>query len=226
MKNETQGEQFIAELLADPAAFCKRGDDYKLVLECFEGFPVERLQPLLAHNDSAVRRATVWIASELGKQGRPLLDGAIAIINDDDPYVRFYALEVVALCSCGKDVHDFIHVVRSLEDKHNHVRAHMMFLMSNADHAQLEAAFQEFSSGKCYNELHKEGLSQLLTRQDDARAISSMIDSVEPLLRKYGAIATWRSRERFPELITHVVSSTDPDISAFWQHRARTLPQR
>jgi len=214
-----QGERLIQELLKDPAGFCGCGDDYKLVQECFEGFPVEYLRPLLAHNDRAVRRAIVWPVSELGKEARPLIREAVPLLRDPERYVRAYALDIIAVCAVAEDTDKYVHVVRMLEDGDDVIRVRVMFLMSNADISQLNAAAQSFGAKGSSDELHKSGLSQLLTSQFDVGGISRMIDSPVPLLRRYGAIATWRCREKAPELLSQLPSSQDPDLKKFWEQR-------
>ena len=96
-----------------------------------------------------------------------------------------------------------------------------MFLISNAEPSQIEAALWSVKSDKPDEKLHKAGLSQLVTAHLATKPeILAMIDSAEPLLRKYGAIAAWRCRDRFQDLVSRLESSTDQDIKKFWEQRA------
>ncbi len=183
------------------------------------GLPLETLSPLLSSDNSVVRRVAVWIASELGEQGRPLIGNAIALITDEDRYIRFHASEVLAVCSLAEDIDSYEYVVRLLEDRDDAVRVHVMFLMSNANVSQLKAAARSFGSTAPSDDLHRMGLSQLVADRPDNGTISGMIDSVQPLLRKYGAIAAWRSRAQFPELFSGLEFIADPDLKSFWKQR-------
>jgi hypothetical protein len=216
MKTQT-GDQLIRLLISDPEHF--NGND--LLNEYFAGFPLDTLTPLLSSSNRMIRRSAIWIASELGKQGKPFLKNAAALLSDDDPFIRFYALDVLAVCSVGEDKRQYAQVVRSLEDPHDYLRAHAMFLMSNAEVSQLEATMQSFDSGNASDELHKIGISLLLAEQPTASAISMKIDSPQSLLRKYGVVAARRLRQKFPEMLSRIESSDDPDIKRFWEQIKR-----
>jgi hypothetical protein len=142
------------------------------------------------------------------------------LIADDNPHNRFYALDILAVCAVADDADKYVHVVRLLEDPHDYIRAHVMFLMSNASASQLQVATRSFGAGGAPDALHTQGLSQLLADRPDAGQISSMVDSPEPLLRRYGAIAAWRYRDRMPELVSRLASSTDQDIKKFSEQQA------
>jgi|ERR1043166_5524737 hypothetical protein len=216
MKRTLRGDRLIRELLNDPTHF----NGNELLKEYFDGFPLGTLRPLLSSSDRMVRRVAVWVASELGKDGKQLISDAVSLLHDGDPYIRFYALDTIAVCSLAEEADKYMHVVRALEDSDEGVRSEAMFLMSNANLPELKAALGAFGAEGEPNELHMRGVSQLLTEHVDAAEISGMIDSPEPLLRKYGAIAAWRCRDRFPDLISNLAPSTDPDIRKFWRQRA------
>jgi hypothetical protein len=218
MKSHT-AERLIRELLNDPNGFSGRGDDYKLLQEFFDGFPVEELRPLLAHNHRAVRRAVVWLVSELGKEARPLINEALPLLADSERYVRAYALDIIAVCAIGEDADKYVHVIRLLEDADEIMRVQAMFLVSNAEISQLQAAVKQANADFLSSPSHRSGLSLLLTEHLDVSAASTMIHSSEPLLRKYGAIAAWRFRNRFPELFLTLEANVDPDVRSFWSRR-------
>ena len=213
---KSHGNQLIRELLADPERF----NGYELLKEYYAGFPIETLIPLLSSTDLAVRRVSTWIGSELSKHARPLIASIIPLVNDEDPQVRFHALEIVAVCSFGEDAHNYVHVVAALEDRHDYIRTSSMFLVCNAEPGQLEAAAESLGPSGPSNEMHKRGLSQLVpSHLPSGPEIALMIDSPAPLLRKYGAIAAWRHRDVFPDLISRLSSSSDQDIRMFSEGR-------
>ena len=67
--DDSLGSKLIHELLTDSAKFNEEGRSYQLLKEYFDEFPLETLRPLLSNNDPLVRRAAVWIVSELGEEG-------------------------------------------------------------------------------------------------------------------------------------------------------------
>ena len=212
-----RGDQLIRELLTDSGGF----NGNALLQEYFAGLPLDTLRPLLSSGDPVVRRIAAWIASELGAQGKPLLNSVIPLVEDPDPHTRANALDMLAVCAEAEDAGVYIHLVRLLDDPHDYIRARVMFFISNAEPSQIEGALWSVKSDKPDEELHKAGLSQLVTAHLATMPdILSLIDSPERLLRKYGAILAWRCRDRFPELVSRLASSTDQDIRKFWEHRA------
>ena len=221
MKNKSTGKRLIAELLSNPIAFYEKAETGVLLLEeYFNGMPLETLRPLLSSPERIVRRVAVWIASELGKKGKPLLDSVSPLVHDEDPHIRVYALELIAVCAEAEEGDKYASVVRSLEDSNDYIRAHSMFMISNAAPSQLQATTQSLGRSPS-DDLHKQGLSQLLLADRlPAEEISSTVRSAEPLLRKYGAIAAWRCRDKFPDLISDLASTADQDIKRFWEQRS------
>lgn len=210
------GNPLISELLADPARFNEQGRAYELLQEYFRGYPVETLRPLLAHDDKLVQRAAIWVVSELGEQGCNLLDDVVPLMDGDDRYIRYHALEIALVCAIGKSVDRFVHVARALQSDDEVIRVLAMRLIANADQSQLEACSRLAEATGCLDETHRRGLEQLsrcssLNRND----VLSMIIAAHSLIRRYGAIAAKRLFKKFPELIADAAKSSDPDVSRF-----------
>src|SRR5687767_5767707 len=115
MKDNSLGERLIQELLANSTRFHQCGKAYELLQEYFNGLSLDTLRPLLANNNRMVRRAALWVTSELGVGGRSLIHDVIPLLNDDDRYVQYHVLEIIMVCSFAENVDEFVHVVRSLE---------------------------------------------------------------------------------------------------------------
>lgn len=219
---ESIGEGLIRELLNDPVTFDESGRAYELLQEYFEGLPLETLRPLLASEDEMIRRSAVFIASELGGAARPLLSSVVGLASDDSWFIRYDALEVILVCSCGEDSKQFVHVVRSLQDGENVIRRLAMRLVSRANVEQLEAGLRSFDSSDPVGGLHREGLSVLLEGTEvESGRVSAMIGSGVPLRRKYGVIAAKRILDRCPELIAGAMVSVDPDVRRFAEEEFR-----
>lgn len=65
-----KGERLIRDLENDPKRFAKNGQALGLLNGLYNGFPVERLRPLLNSEDRGVRYEAVRIVEELGSGGR------------------------------------------------------------------------------------------------------------------------------------------------------------
>lgn len=216
--NNSSGSKLIKKLLTKPSKFNNQGRAYQLLQQYFEGFPLETLQPLLHHKDPLVRRAAVWIVSELGIGGSGLLNDAIPLINDDERYVKYHALEIVSVCSVGGNANQFKYVIPLMECNDDVIRILVMRLVSNADLLQLEAGARFFGLKDSYHKLHNEGLTKLLeVDRITPEQVALMINNDEPLTRKYGIIIAKRLFTKFPNLIIDAVMNGDNDISKFSQ---------
>ncbi len=220
MTNNYLGDKLIQELLADPVNFNKHGKAYQLLQEYFDTLSLDTLRPLLLNDDRFVRRAAVWVTSELGIEASSLIQNAIPLVNDGDRYIEYHALEIVMVCSVGENVEEFVHVVHSLLSNDDVIRSLCMRLVANANVSQLKAAIHFFedenldSSGT----LHRQGLSNLVKLESlDSEEVLSLIADIDPLTRKYGVIAAKKLVHKFPELIKQASTSEDPDIRKFSQ---------
>ena len=187
--NNNLGDKLIDELFDNPLEFYNKGKSLQLLEECFNGFSLETLLPLFSHENLYVRRAAIWIASELGSKGTCFIDNAIALLKDDDRYVKHYALEVIAVCSIGENLHKFINVVSFLECEDEILDDLVMMLISNANKYQLEEGVKYYTEKETYNKLHYEGLTKLIEIDDVTREqVELMLKSDEALVKKYGNI--------------------------------------
>lgn len=212
----SKAEKLIRELLVDPTQF---GDTVKgndLLHEYFLGYPVETLRPLLAHPSEHVRSAAAFVASELGIQAKNLIDDAIRLAHDSDPRTRFAAIEVILVCSVGKNAYKFEHVARALQDEHEGIKRLTMGLVSNADISRLKAAIEQFDSNSDTDTLHRQGLLTL-TRLDSINheCILEMLHDSNQLTRQYGAIAAKKLSGKYPDLLNISKASPDSVISGF-----------
>ena len=187
--NNPSGAKLIEELLESPYIFFNQGKSYQLLQEYFNGFSLETLRPLFYNDDLFVKRVAIWITSELGYNGTILIDDAITLLKEDDRYIKYYALEVIAICSIDKNVQKFIKVVQFLECEDVVLCDLAASLISNANHFQLEKCAEYFGEKEFYNKFHYEGLSKLLKSHTvTQKQLELMLCSDNPLTRRYGSI--------------------------------------
>jgi hypothetical protein len=215
MTARSAGYSLITDLLDRPEEFHEQGRAYDLLQEYFAGLPVGTLRPLVRHENELVRRAAIWILSELGAGASSLLDEVVPLITSRDRYLAYHALEIAIVCAIGERVDRFAAITRGLEHDDEVIRVLTMRLLSNADQTQLEAGHvQAATSGLA--EAHRLGLERL-SRQTSLEpdAVTGMLAAGDPLLRRYGAIAARRLMGRFPELMAAAAASPDADVGRF-----------
>ena len=210
------GHPLVAELLADPATFKERGRAHQLLDQYFKGLGIDTLRPLLTHNDLLVRHAAVWVASELGQQACVLLDDVITLLDTDDRYLTYHALEVIVVCAIGNDVDRFVHIPRALESRDEIIRILAMRLMAQADSTQLEAGSRHVTSIGLSSDVHARGLSLLATgRSCSLEDVRHMMLEDDALARMYAAIAAKRLRQVHPELLQMAATIPDAVVGRF-----------
>ena len=211
-------EKLIADLLADPQKFEDDGRAYDLLQAYFAGFPVDTLRPLLTSGDRHVQRAAAFVASELGAGAAELVDDVIPLLAAGDRRLAYDAMEILTVCCTGERAAGMAHVALQLESSDDVLRALAMRLVGRADASQLEAAHDHLSSGGAGagRETHRDGLRVLADGERvEPGVVVAMIGHDDPLVRRYGAIASHRLRKRFPALIDQVGASTDAELRSF-----------
>jgi hypothetical protein len=211
----------MAELLADPRKFDDDGSAYELLQHYFAGLSIETLRPLLRSEDVWVQRAAGFIASELGRQASSLVEDVLPLLCSNDRHVQNYAMEVLTVCCKHDDSEKFAYVVQKLDAEDCGIRLQAMDLVANSDLSQIEAARQFLRLIEPDRHAHQRGLSTLADgEQAGAEAIQSMLDSENPLERRYAAIAAARLRRLFPNLVAAALLSADADIRQFIRARS------
>lgn len=207
-------KKLIRDLQSNPKQFEDQGKANQLLKEYFKGFPIDTLRPLLTSRDQNIRRAAIWIASELGSQGSSLLPEVITLLEDGDPFIQYNALESIMACAKGDYVNKFVYILYSLESGNDLIRQLAMRLASNASQEQIEAAtvFLEAQN--------KVGMSYLLGLRvlkdlDHNGAMRLIEDRQSALLRKFGAITGKKLFTKSPEIVKCGLTNADPDISKF-----------
>lgn len=226
MRPSAQADQLIRELLAEPRYFADSGRGYKLLQTYFKGAPLDTLRPLLRSQELLVQRVAASVVSELGAQGSELLDEVLPLMDSGDRSLTFDAMESVAVCATGVKAPEYLRVVTKLGDPDQAVRWLSMFLMSNAEASQLEAARARVEEGA--DREHRQGLQLLLDASVSDEEVLAFIHSDQPLRRRYGAVAAGRLYEKSPRLIDEAEAVADDDVvsfvRAFRKSRRRVTP--
>jgi hypothetical protein len=216
MKAKHSAEELIGELLADPETFEEKERAYDLLQAYLKGYPLDTLRPLLRSANRLVQHAAAYVLSELGRYGSDLVDDVTPLLDTDDRYLRYHAMEILAVCCDGPRADGFAPVIRMLGDDDQELRNLAMRLMSNADESQLHAGTKFFSANPQSDGQHERGLIALL--KGDAvhpEEIQGMLDDTDALNRRYGAIAATRLRKSQPDLFERVLGSSDAELRRF-----------
>jgi hypothetical protein len=208
-----RGDQLVSQLM-------KREGDYhvlgSLLREIQEGYPVEKLRPILAANDEDLVADGMWIAAELGSAARPLLPDVLRLLRHPFREVRCLALGTLLDCARPEDREAVSLALDLLTDPEELVSSRAMFFLARAPDAVLRAVMTPLSIDE-QSAARWRGLGLLLssTRSPDSEAVALALTSVDPLLRRYAVAAAARRVHSDPGLLRQAVSSADPAVEKF-----------
>jgi hypothetical protein len=95
MPKESTGNLLVKELHENPHVFYEKGKSYQLLQEYFKGFEIDTLTDLLTNSDPYVKRAAIWIASELGHESRSLIKEIVPLaVCPDIPLTLVFITEM------------------------------------------------------------------------------------------------------------------------------------
>jgi hypothetical protein len=131
-----RGDDLLARILAgdeDPAN--------ELLNECWDGYPVERIRDLLRSGVESAVKSGVFIASELAKLSRPLLNDIEPLINHQDTWVRGDAIDTVNLAATADHGQTVAHAIEHINDSERSIRWHVFRLLAASRRERLDAAW-------------------------------------------------------------------------------------
>ncbi len=94
--------QKLLEHLATGQPDTKGTISNRLLSQLWRGFPIDRLKVLLRSEEGEARKNGIWLVSELGVKGNPLLDEVKRLLNDTEAFVRYYAVNSL-ICIAPED---------------------------------------------------------------------------------------------------------------------------
>jgi hypothetical protein len=214
---------FVQEILLNPSKLAEESVAYALLNCWLRGYPVSALQPWLTNSEEKIVETGIWIASELGDKAAPLIHDAVAVLRHRNVTIRYYALDVVAVCAVGNIVSIYVHVPPALQDADKGVAERAMWLMSSAETGQLRAALAHYERDP--ENVHTLGLQLLVggtsNNMDEDVVLAEWINSCQFIRKAYGAIWSQRNIGRFPHLAYEVAKSECELIRGFG-HRMKT----
>ena len=186
-----------------------------LVKEFYRGYPLTNLRPLLRSPDPALVAAGVWIASELGEKGRPLLNDVSALLRHPEKDVRFDAINCLLVWATPSNTAELASVIKLVDDPERSVRWKAMDFLARASEEQLRAGLSDLqvNEPEC---TQVRGLEWILSPQAlDPEAVMAALQNQDDVLRKYGAVAARRLSKDNRAPLLYAASVDDPDVKNF-----------
>jgi hypothetical protein len=194
----------------------------ELLREFQRGYSLENLRPLLHSENERLLNTGIWIASELGEKGKPLLSDVSPLLSHPARRVRYFAIDCILLWAGPSNGRELALAVTLMEDNDSAVRWKAIDFLSRASREQLRAALShlEVTEPKSTSVA---GLAWLLGPSGtNPKQVVSALQSPNDLLRKYGAVAAARMFKENREPFTYAQSIDDPEIRRFTERYAAT----
>jgi hypothetical protein len=212
--DRARAEELFRRITEDEDAASQGALLNDLLREFYRGFPIDRLRSLLSSQRSAVVAAGVWIASELGEGGAPLLSDIVPLLHHSERKVRFSAIECVLLWAQPEDQAALGSVLAMLNDPDAGVRWKAMDFWARATPQQIRSALDWIEDQKDFD--RGEGLRLLASpASQDAAKLVELLDASDVAMRKYAAIAAVRISKRDPRALLHASAINDADVRGF-----------
>lgn len=143
-------------------------------------------------------------------------------MNDDDPIICYYALQIVACTPNSEYTDDFMRVFTFLEHSNQKIRQLVMFLISNLSSSRIQEAYEHSINKKSFNSPHEKGLYSLINFNNlTSPEVGAMINNDDAIIRKYGIIVARKLYDKYPEIINKSVNHQDLDIQVFSKDEVR-----
>jgi hypothetical protein len=213
LNNRPSSNTHIQDLLSNPEEFNERGGAYVLLQDYFSGLTLSSLKELICNENSDVRKAAIWIASELGEKSREILEEIVSKIDVGDRYFRYHALEVVLVCAQGPKIHHFIEITLALSWSDEVLRRLALRLMVRADMTQIVAAAAQVANDSRINDAHLDGL-RLLTEHEklSLTEFKKYLDASDKTTRLYASVKFVRDNLSSPANPLSLPKADDPEI--------------
>jgi hypothetical protein len=230
--DRVRGDELIERIFAE-------GDDGQtsndLLKEMFDGYPVEKLIPLLRSDDDEIAKVGAFVAEELAAKAAPLMPDLMRLLGHRNSRVRFDILDAVLTAATPSDGEAIACALTLINDPGRNVRFKALKFLVCADREQLVAGLPHVSDRDIAT-----GLGWLLDTEespgDDGYAeIESRIDDEDRLVRWFAAVAATRiSRRNLDPLnpdslnlgpLNHAAESSDEELREFAARQQRELPE-
>ncbi len=191
-----------------------------LLVECFRGFPIHELRQLLNSDLEEAVRTGVWILSELGIRACPLVNDVAQLMGHPSAYVRFFAIDVVQVCTTPEDAHLSARTINAILDEDETVRWKALRYLSRVDYNVIVTTLGALEGDELITAI--DWLIRVVpSRRNAQHDIADRLCSTSKCDRMVAVVAASRLGEM--GVLEKAVQSSDFDISQFAKDELKRL---
>jgi len=213
--NQAAADKLMDRIITSPESPDAGRLTNDLLTQFHRGFPLENIRRLLSSPNQDLVGIAVWIASELGPKGKPILGDIAPLLAHPSKRIRFFAVDCVLTWAGPPNAVELGSTIKLLNDPEQAVRWKVMQFLSRATKDQLQ-------SGLSYLEIMEPqsrtvaGLRWLLSSSStNPDVVMAALQAQDDLMRKYGAVAAVRISTTKSEPLRYAASLADPDVKDF-----------
>jgi hypothetical protein len=190
----------------------------RLLREYQRGYPLENLLPLLHSNDERSVYTGMFVASELGMKGKPLLNDVFPHLKDPDKWVKGMTLDCILMWAEPSNRVELGSGVAVLDDAEPANRWSAMNYLARLPREKLQVALSYWEATDPKS-AHAGGLRWLLGSDASSpeRVIAALQDK-DRLRRMYGVVAAARVSKLNKEPLLYASRVEDRDVKGFADH--------
>lgn len=187
----------------------------RLLREYQRGYPLENLLPLLHSNDERSVYTGMFVASELGMKGKPLLNDVFPHLKDPDKWIKGMTLDCILMWAEPSNRVELGSGVGVLEDAEPANRWSAMNYLALLPREKLQGALSYWEATNPAS-AHSHGLRWLLSGDATSpeRVIAALQDK-DRVMRMYGVVAAARMSTHNKEPLLCASRIDDPDVKHF-----------
>jgi hypothetical protein len=158
----------------------------------------------------------VWLASELGSKGRPLIDDIALMLDHRSIRVRYFAIDFMMTNIRARDAHAIRRVLDLMNDPAQTVRTEVMKFLAMIP-VDVALAAKEVNHSRSGRAVEARGLALVVdaVAARDAVAIGRGLADEDAGVRRYAGAAAARLRKYDRGPLDLALRSEDADINTF-----------
>lgn len=207
-------------ILEDPGAYWSSGKVNALVTEARRN--ADELRRLLGHPNVVVQRLLSYTLSELGQDACGFVEEVDQLMDLDDRFVTYNALEVLLLCAKGERADCAWPLFVGLEREDVVLKKLCIRLLRNADDSQWQAASRIANQQEEF--IHARCIERVVQSSDPVTDSRLMLMSGDAVSKAYGLVLALTHSSATSDVILDAASScSDADIQETASYMARLL---
>jgi len=187
----------------------------RLLREYQRGYPLENLLPLLHSNDERSVYTGMFVASELGMKGKPLLNDVFPHLKDPDKWIKGMTLDCILTWAEPSNKVELGSGVGVLDDAEPTNRWSAMNYLALLPREKLEGALSYWEATNPAS-AHSHGLRWLLSSDSsNPERVMAALQEEDRVMRMYGVVAAARMSKHNRDPLLYASKIDDPDVKHF-----------